>query len=221
MKSKTFRNCTIHYLEKNFGLRRTFSSQVLDQWVQGKQPITEVERLILTDRQEDLRMNHSVWNEQELAINFIGPVISMARFWDPYRYNFFAGRHIGTELDSLIDEEKIELSGEPDGMIATGYWEPDTPMFAFMEYKREMGWKGDPPGQAVAAMLVAQKLNQNENPIYGCYVVGHQWFFVVLKGKHYAISESYIATKDNLFDILRVLKALKAIIIQYTASEEG
>ncbi|MEM7538168.1 MAG: hypothetical protein AAF639_38725 [Chloroflexota bacterium] len=220
MKSKTFRNCTLHYLEKNFGLRRTFSSQVLDQWLQDKQSMTEAEQLMLADRQEDLRINNSAWNEQELAINFIGPVLSMVRFWDLYRYNFFAGRHLGTQLDSLVDEEKIELSGEPDGMIATGYWEPEVPMFALMEYKREMGWTGDPPGQAVAAMLVAQKLNQDERPMYGCYVVGHQWFFVVLEGKHYTISEGYLATQDTLFDIFRILKALKAIIIRYTADKD-
>ena len=219
MESKTFRKCTLTYLDRTFGLRNTFSSQTLDQWLQDKQPITEIEKSVLTDRQEDLRINYGAWSEQELAINFIGPVISMIRFWEPYRYNFFAGRHIGVELDSLTETEKIDLGGEPDGMIATGYREPEVPMFAFTEYKKEVDSSGDPAGQTVAAMLVAQKLNQQEIPIYGCYVIGQNWHFVVLEGKNYTISGPYSATNDDLFEIFCILKALKVIILAYTAEE--
>ncbi|MEM7535178.1 MAG: hypothetical protein AAF639_23580 [Chloroflexota bacterium] len=217
MISKTFRQCSITYLEKTFGLRRTFSRPTLDRWTQDEQPITEAEQLMLNARLSDIRINYDAWNEQELVINFIGPVMTMVQFWDLYRYNFFAGRHIETELVSVVDDKKIELGGEPDGMIATGYREPEIPMFAFTEYKREIGSTGDPAGQTVAAMLVAQALNQHEHPIYGCYVVGQQWFFVVLEGKQYTISRSYLATEESLFDIFRMLKALKAIIIDYTA----
>ena len=161
-------------------------------------------------------LNSDAWIEQELALNFIGPVFSLARFWEPYRYNFFAGRHIEREIEGL--HEKIELSGEPDGIIATGYLEPEIPMFAFMEHKRELHSSGDPAGQTVAAMYVGQKLNQQDQPIYGCYVIGAQWFFVVLEGLTYTISQGHLATNDSLFEIFSVLKALKKIVFAYTAN---
>ncbi|MEM7535418.1 MAG: hypothetical protein AAF639_24795 [Chloroflexota bacterium] len=213
----SFRHCTTTILDKKFGLRRTFSSQLLDQWLTDEQPITEAEMVNLETHQEDLRINYDAWNKQELAINFIGPVISKIRFWEPYRYNFFAGRHISIQLDSLMDTEKVELGGEPDGMIATGYREPEVPIFAFTEYKKEVDSSGDPAGQTVAAMLVAQQLNQQEIPIYGCYVIGQNWYFVVLEGKHYTISQSYSAIDDDLFTIFRILKSLKAVVLAYTA----
>ena len=39
---------------------------------------------------------------------------------------------------------------------------------------------GDPAGQTLAAMLVAQVLNQHQQTIYGAYVVGSDWNFMVL-----------------------------------------
>jgi hypothetical protein len=39
-------------------------------------------------------------------------------------------------------------------------------------------------------------------PLYGCYVVGRNWFFLVLNGKEYDVSLAYDATQDDLFDIL-------------------
>jgi len=53
--------------------------------------------------------------------------------------------------------------------------------------------------------------------LYGCYVVGHYWHFLVLEGKHYTISRSYSAFSDEIFDIFQTLKALKTIIMELTA----
>lgn len=65
-------------------------------------------------------------------------------------------------------------------------------------------------------MLVAQTLNPHQHPIYGCYVKGAVWYFLVLQDKQYMISNGYVATRDDLFDIFRVLKALKQIVIRLT-----
>ena len=42
---------------------------------------------------------------------------------------------------------------------------------------------------------------------------------MALHGKQYAISEPYIATRDEVFDIFRILKALKAIIADLVAQD--
>jgi hypothetical protein len=66
-------------------------------------------------------------------------------------------------------------------------------------------------------MLVGQALNGDHAPLYGAYVVGSDWRFMVLENKHYTISRDYSALSDEIFDILRMLKALKAIILDLTA----
>ena len=78
------------------------------------------------------------------------------------------------------------------------------------EYKRATDPDGDPQGQAMIAMLVAQQLNGAEKPIYGCYIVGKQWVFMALVGKNYAMSKSFACDDTKkIFDIFRILKSLR------------
>jgi hypothetical protein len=58
-------------------------------------------------------------------LHFIGPLLSLVRFTEPYRFNLFATRKIGATLTG--SDGAIELSGEPDGIIATGFREPEIP----------------------------------------------------------------------------------------------
>lgn len=216
MQKYYFRQCTATLLDRTFDLRQVFASPTLDAWLHVEIALSEKEKGILGNYQELLILNNNAWNEQELALHFIGPILGLAHFTEPYRFNLFAERRIAAVVSS--DEGEIELSGEPDGIIATGYREPEIPMFAFTEYKRQLDPNGDPVGQTLAAMLVAQVLNTNQQPIYGAYVIGSDWRFMILEGKHYTISRDYSALSDEIFDILRILKALKVIIMQITAA---
>jgi hypothetical protein len=65
-------------------------------------------------------------------------------------------------------------------------------------------------------MLVGQTLNGDQRPIYGCYVIGSDWRFMLLDGKQYVISRDYSALSDEIYDVLRILKALRAIIVERT-----
>ncbi|TAD95913.1 MAG: hypothetical protein EAZ97_14895, partial [Bacteroidetes bacterium] len=71
---------------------------------------------------------------------------------------------------------------------------------------------GQPDAQALAAMLVVQADENGRKPIYGLYIVGLIWNFMVLNEKEYCISKSYNAENEEIFDIFRMLKALKHII---------
>jgi hypothetical protein len=90
------------------------------------------------------------------------------------------------------------------------------PFFCLNEYKRQTDPDGEPQGQALIAMLVAQKLNENENrndlPIYGSYIIGRNWYFMALVGKEYAISKDFSCVDDEMFDIFRILKSLRVQI---------
>lgn len=216
MQKYYFRQCTLTRLDDSFGLRQVFSSAALDHWLAAELAPSSYEKDVLHHLRHLLTINAPGWNEQELALHFIGPLLSVIQFTEPYRFNLFAERRISATLPGI--ESEIELSGEPDGMIATGYREPKIPLFAFTEYKRQLDPEGDPAGQTLAAMLVGQALNGDHAPIYGAYVIGSDWRFMVLEDKHYTISRDYSALSDEIFDILRILKSLKAIIMDLTAA---
>ncbi len=201
----SFRDCTLVQLEKTFGLEKVAPFPALDQWLQRPAELSEFERQALQAFQVNLQESGYDWNETELAYNFIGPVMGLVHYATK-NFNFFAERKFGGMV------EGIEMSGKPDGMIASGFREPEKPYFCFQEYKKYKDPEGDPAGQALAAMLVAQELNEHRHPVYGAYIMGWEWCFMALEEKQYAISTPYIATKDDIFDIFRILKALKQII---------
>ncbi len=116
------------------------------------------------------------------------------------------------ERDLAITIDDYELSGRVDGMIATGYRNPKMPYFCMNEYKRQTDPNGDPKGQVLIAMLVAQQLNENTKPIFGSYIIGRNWCFMALVGKEYAISKDFSCVDDEIFDIHRMLKSLKVQI---------
>jgi hypothetical protein len=213
-KQLHFSQCTLPLLDKAFGLRNVMEFPALDEWfLRGAQvPLSDLDLSKLADLQELLQLNANSWHEQELSLHFIGPLFSMVKFTEPYRYNLFAQRHIEASVADYL------LKGEPDSLVASGYYEPEIPYFAFAQYKRQRDPNGDPAGQALAAMLVGQRLNPHPSAVYGCYVVGRDWFFMALQETHYAISNGHNALqRSELTDILCLLKALKLIVIELTA----
>ena len=210
----SFKDCTLAQLEKTFGLKQVRTLESLTQWLTGPADLSEMETQVIGAFREKLLLNVHDWNEVELAYNFIGPVMALVNYTTE-QSNFFAERLFSGVVDG------IEIGGKPDGMIASGFREPKTPYFCLQEYKKEKDPAGDPAGQVLAAMLVAQELNGHQAPVYGCYVKGRDWFFLTLHGKSYAINEPYIATRAEVFDIFRILKALKPIIATLVAQDQA
>ena len=58
-------------------------------------------------------------------------------------------------------------------------------------------------------MLVAQTLNDNQKPVLGCYIRGSHWRFIVLDGLDFVFSPTLVADSEDIFDILRIVKALR------------
>ena len=58
-------------------------------------------------------------------------------------------------------------------------------------------------------MVAAQKANQDDELIYGIYVNGRNWFFVVLDNNTYSVSNPFVATSDDIFDLFAVLLYFK------------
>lgn len=204
-----FNECTLLKLDKMFGLKQIHPCAKLDEWLNREHEISDWERQNLLFFRQNLIRNTPHWHEIELAYNFIGPIMVLVDFTTD-RSNFFADRSFAGTVDD------VDLSGKPDGMIASGFREPEKPYFCFQEYKRHLDPQGDPAGQALAAMLVAQEINQHQHPVYGCYVVGDMWRFMLLQDREYGISASYSATGEGIFDIFRTLKVLKRFVMELT-----
>ena len=218
-QEKTFATCTLRYLDRTFKTRRQKQLPSLDTWLTMSADISDWERPALLHFQQVLDFNVHDWNEYELDTHFIGPLFTLVNFSTPYS-NHFGQR----DLEAVVDN--ILLYGRVDGMVASGFRDPEMPFFAFQEYKRNLDPNGDPAGQCLAAMLAGQVLNRTTpdggltdttEPLYGCYVVGDSWRFLTLEGREYATSPGFSATSDDLFDIFRILKALKQIVSERTA----
>ena len=122
-------------------------------------------------------------------------------------YRNFSQRKLTATVNNIF------IGGVVDYVVACGYQKPAHPFFCLHEYKRPRrtvspfwgdGRGADPVGQLLSEMITVQHLNKEngiEHPIYGIYVEGKFWNFIVLDGKEYAESDSYDATKDEIFEI--------------------
>ena len=211
MKTAAFKDWDLTSLDEAFSLTQILSEEceVLMSWqnLAKTLSISDFEQQTLTDLQAPLIWGGKAWNEVELENKFISPVIMAAKI-DDRKIGYFLER----SLKGVVGE--YELSGFVDGMIATGFRDPKKPFFCMHEYKRSVQNQGTPDGQVLAAMLVAREENNNKKTIYGLYVVGLIWNFIVLEGNEYCISKNYDASDEHIFDIFRMLKALKQIIIR-------
>lgn len=202
-----FADWTLAKLERRFKLRMDMALPEMTAWIASEKLVSEQEKIFLEFYQSILKNNVFGWNEQELSLHFIGPVLALLNFTG-LNINLFAGR----EFEGVVDGEL--LRGKPDGMIAAGHMEPDLPFFCLQEYKKSIDPNGDPFGQCLVAMLTAQALNERKFKIYGVVIVGEKWNFMLLDGDRYAISPGYSALDQDLFHIFNMLKNMKNYIIE-------
>lgn len=139
--------------------------------------------------------------------------------YDTERYNSFLEQNLKLKVN-----DEIEISGNIDFLVATGKQIPKTPFFTLHEYKPEPNISTDPQGQLLVAMIAAQQANRaagiEEHPLYGVYVTGRFWFFVILDGNEYMESLAYDATQEDLFQIFAMLKKAKSYIEEQLDEEK-
>ena len=205
MKTATFKEWTLTKLDKAFGLRQIWECTLMEQWKNSEIEIDDFEKKTLLNLQKSLIRGGRAWNEVELENKFISPVIMTANI-DDEQMGYFLER----SLSGIVGD--YELSGIVDGMIATGFRDPDIPLFCLHEYKLCCDNQGSPDAQALAAMLVAREKNNNQKPIYGVFVVGLVWNFMILNDNEYFMSKTYHADDEEIFTIFKMIKALKQII---------
>ena len=203
---KAFPEWTQEEVEEEFGLHLEYDIPLLEAWLTMEMDISSEDKNSLQKLSQKLRTWIYRWNEEELKVSFVAFLLDMVDF-NKDNYRAFMERELSVEY-----AQNKKLSGKVDFCVATGSQTPKQPFFFINEYKREQHSSNDPLGQLLAELVAAQFINEREQPLYGAYIVGRHWHFVVLTGKIYSVSLAYDATKDDIFDIYRILWNAKMII---------
>ena len=210
---KSFESWETEDLKLTFGLRQLDKHPVLTDWLAADEPISGSELQDLEKWRTRLGKRVNYWNEEEVKIFFILKVIELVDFNNEGHYTTFSERTLASKLRNIRNEE-VTMRGRIEFLVATGEQKPRQPFFFIHEYKPLLkATSNDPLGQLLSAMFTVQDINQNQKVLYGLYVLGQYWYFVILDGKDFSVSLSLDAAKPNdLLQIVRILKRCKGYI---------
>jgi hypothetical protein len=210
-KTKPFEQWTREEVEMTFGIKRNDDLPSLSVWLSTNYEISPTELAQFAEMQNGLRQDIDLYNEDELKFFFISQVMNAIKFKST-NYRAFTQRPMAFTTQT-IDQQAITVSGVVELVVATGKQTPQKPFFFLQEFKQSLKRNNDPLGQLLIAMLGAQVKNNDDKPIYGCYVLGEKWHFVILDGKEYAASSGFDVTKSHEFEqMIRILKEQKKYI---------
>lgn len=207
VKNKSFKDWLYEEVADEFGLKVLINHPFL----------TNLENISLPrnypkwDEIEELRRLAKAyvdsWNEDEYKFMFISPFIAKAGFVSEH-FKVFMQRPLSVKYENNVKTTE----GLVEFMLAKGLQIPRKPHFFLHEYKPEKRRDNDPLGQLLIAMVAAKVQNADDKPIYGVYVNGRNWFFVILDNNTYAVSNPFVTTSDDIFDLFAVLLYFKDLM---------
>ncbi len=210
---KPFEKWETEEVEQTFGIKFLRDMPLMNDWLAFSQPLTSNEQQIAENLRLFLKDFAGFWNEEDMKVFFIVPVLQIVNFYALDKYRTFMEATLEVELTDA-QNKPCTLRGRVEMVVATGKQRPQTPFFFLNEYKAQRKVVTDPQGQLLIAMVTAQAKNNGKNlPIYGMYNIGQNWFFVLLVGKEYTVSRQFDATdQDDLKQIINALQYVKAHI---------
>lgn len=196
---------------RTFNLNRIYDepTPLMQEWLDVQMPQLNIHEQYNFDKAlAKVKKSFSGWNEEDLKIKFIGPVLELSHLIDDEIVIGYFDKTISAVI------ENIKLTVKSDFMLAKGTLEFfETPYFHFQEYKPFKNPSGDSMAQLLEAFLIAQEKNKNGLPLYGVDVMGKQWSFVTMEGKDYCISKTFDAVdKQDLLTIIAILRKFKYIL---------
>jgi hypothetical protein len=204
---RNFESWETQDLEELFGLERAKQMHLLDDWLSATTTFDSYTQKRVETLKEKIFEFVEFWNEDELKLQCISKIVDFADYDEIKPFNMFSQRSISATINN------IEIGGRVDFVLAKGRQKPMKPYFFIHEYKQESKrGSTDPKGQLLSEMLVAQVRNEGKMPVYGCYVLGRSWFFVILNGKDYAVSNAYNASDDDIYTVIAILRKVKEYI---------
>ena len=211
MRQNKEQNYTEADLVLNLGLQNLelVYLPLMQEWVGATVILTEIEQTNFEKLWLRAKKHIKAWQEEELKVKFIAPLLELCDLIDGQGYETYLEKTISAVVDGYF------LKTKTDFMISKGIMDkPLRPYFHVQEWKPHKKPTGDSMAQLLEGMLIAQALNEDGLPIYGCEVVGKQWSFTILERKQYCTSESYNVTKrDELLQVIAILKKFREILI--------
>ena len=199
-------------LIKTFGLERHVgneSNNLLIEWTSANEvDFSLVEQTLFEEILSNAIQHIGGWQEEDLKMKFISFVLRLGHLQDTPRFNTYFEKTIWADVNGFL------LKTKTDFMVAKGILDmPEKPYFHFQEWKPHKKPTGDSMAQLLEAFLIAQEINKDNKPLYGCEVVGKTWSFVIMQNKNYYISKSYDCTeKEDLIKIIAMLRKFKEIL---------
>ena len=204
VKNKRFKDWLYEDVMNEFGLIRLEKHPFLDHLKTIKlaendshRPFIESKRLLLLDYVD-------TWNNDETTFIFIAPFFNQIRFFSEH-FKAFIQRELSVKYESGTKTTK----GLVEFMLGKGVQRERKPFNLFLQQYKAEKRDNDPLGQLLIAMVAAKVQNADDKPIYGIYVNGRNWFFVILDNNTYGVSDPYVATSDDIFDLFAVLEFLR------------
>ncbi len=205
---KSFERWTIDEVENYFNIHQTYQNSTLEAWLHSTQVLTDAEHRTLEALRQKASENIEFWNEEDLKMKFIAFLLALVPF-DEGRYKGFLERTIKATVKGEV------ISGIVDYIVATGKAEPQVPFFFLQEYKPHRRPGRDVLAQVLSAMIAARERNTPQKTMYGSYVIGRQWFFLVLEENTYTISQAFDITQEDIVRVVQILRGMKRIIEQW------
>ncbi len=199
-------------LKKLFEIKQKLDDHVFDEWFLNQTEIDNEVEMFLTDLIADNKSLIERYNEEDLKIYLISPLLNKINFLlrDKEIRGFY-------ELPMRYATDQFILNGTVDFVVSEGLIESKKPYFFIQEFKRNEDY-GNPRPQLLAELISAVELNDWQF-IKGAYITGGNWHFVILEKLElhkyqYFISQNFDSTKiEDLKAIYKNLLFVKNEIL--------
>ncbi len=201
-------------LKELFEIEKNLNVSIFDDWFNNDLKIDPLVETFLKDLIQENKLLIESYNEEDLKINFISPILNRVKFksFEKKIRDFY-------EAPLIYKTDKFILKGAIDFMVSEGLVESKKPYFFIQEFKRSEEY-GNPRPQLLAELISGVELNDWQF-IKGAYIIGGNWHFTILEklGVHqyqYFISQNFDSTKiSDLKLIYKNLVFVKNEIMNY------
>ena len=200
-KKLNFSTITFKDLDEVLNIEQGVKEDIFNEWFEYKYEISKEQKSLLNNLISKHHNFITHYSEQELIIRVISPILTLVDFFMPEK-NIKDWYDVNIELNS----KELCLNGRADFLVATGKITPKIPYFFIQEFKKSKP-DSDPEFQLLAEMITTLNLNKT-NQIKGAYIIGQNWYFVILN----KINEKYEYFISRQFDSMRD-EDLEAIFI--------
>lgn len=180
-------------LKKLFDIERNLDNSIFDEWFLNQIEIDNSTEIFLKDLIEENKSLIEVYDEEDLKINFVAPILNKVKFksFEKKIRGFY-------ELQMCYQTNQFKLSGTVDFVVSEGLVESKKPYFFIQEFKRNEEY-GNPRPQLLAELISAVELNKWKL-IKGAYIIGGIWHFAILEKLdthkyQYFISQNFDSAK--------------------------